>query len=96
MKPPEVMTVLNPRRRRIPGGLSALSIRSLREDFHRDLLNVGHAAGVKDDLNAWENVAMGSRLSGKPCSQDDALEALVQVGLLSEAGAPALSTSEWP
>jgi heme exporter protein A len=69
-------------------------IRSLREDFHRDLLYVGHSAGIKEDLTAWENVAMGSRLSGKPCSQDDALEALDHVGLLSAASLPTRSLSQ--
>lgn len=70
------------------------NIRTLREDFHRDLLYVGHAAAVKDDLTAWENVAMVSRLSGQPCSQGDALEALDQVGLLSKAGLPTRALSQ--
>ncbi|CAH0352960.1 cytochrome c biogenesis heme-transporting ATPase CcmA [Aquabacterium sp. CECT 9606] len=70
------------------------NIRSLREDFHRDLLYVGHTAGIKDDLTAWENLALGSRLSGKPCSQADALVALDQVGLLNETSLPARSLSQ--
>ncbi len=72
----------------------ARDIRSLREDFHRDLLYLGHSSGIKDDLTAWENVAMGSRLAGKPCSQDNAFEALDHVGLLSAASLPTRSLSQ--
>jgi heme exporter protein A len=69
-------------------------IRAWREDFHRDVLYVGHASGVKDDLSAWENVAIGARLSGKPCSQDEAFQALEQVGLLKAARLPTRALSQ--
>jgi heme exporter protein A len=69
-------------------------IRTLREDFHRDLLYVGHASGIKDDLTAWENVAIGSRLSGRPCSKEEAVEALDQVGLRSAARLPTRALSQ--
>jgi len=69
-------------------------IRSVREDFHRDLLYVGHASGIKDDLTAWENVAIGSHLSGRPCSKAEAVAALDQVGLRSAARLPSRSLSQ--
>src|SRR5881409_1072606 len=39
------------------------SIRRLREDFHRELLYIGHASGIKDDLTPCENLLIGARLS---------------------------------
>jgi heme exporter protein A len=69
-------------------------IRVLREDFHGHVRYVGHASGIKDDLTAWENVAIGTRLSGQPCSQDEAVQALDQVGLSSAARLPARSLSQ--
>ncbi len=57
------------------------SIRALREEFCRNLLYLGHDNGVKDDLLAWENIVVASSLSGKPVTQDDAVQALKQLGL---------------
>ncbi|RZI84771.1 MAG: cytochrome c biogenesis heme-transporting ATPase CcmA [Rubrivivax sp.] len=66
----------------------------VRDDFHRELCHVGHASAVKDDLTAWENVAVSTRLAGRACSQDDALQALDQVGLLAAARLPARALSQ--
>ena len=57
------------------------SIRDLLEEFCRNLLYLGHANGVKDDLLAWENIVIASTLSGNPVTQGDAVEALKQLGL---------------
>ncbi len=64
------------------------NIQELHEDFYRDLMYYGHAGGVKDDLAAWENVAIGARLSGKNCNREDACQALDQVGLAHAAHLP--------
>lgn len=69
-------------------------IRTVREDFNRDLLYVGHASGIKDDLTAWENVSIGSRLSGRPCTREEAIQALDQVGLRSAARLPSRALSQ--
>jgi len=69
-------------------------IRRLREDFHRNLFYCGHAGGVKDDLTALENVAIGSRLSGNKCSKKDAHLALDQMGLAHAAHLPARVLSQ--
>lgn len=63
-------------------------IRSLREDYSRELIYCGHASGVKEDLTAWENVAIGAELSGKNCSKKDAYLALDQIGLAHIAHLP--------
>jgi heme exporter protein A len=57
------------------------SIRALREEFCRNLIYLGHANGVKDDLLAWENIVVASTLSGNPVTQADAVHALKQLGL---------------
>jgi heme exporter protein A len=64
-------------------------IRSVREEFQRNLIYCGHASGVKDDLTAWENVAIGSRLAGRRCSREEADRALDQAGLAHVARVPA-------
>ena len=70
------------------------SIFSQREDYCRNLIYCGHASGVKDDLNAWENLQVSTRLAGKSCSQKEALEALAQMGLASFAHLPARVLSQ--
>jgi len=70
------------------------NIQTLREDFHRSLIYCGHASGVKDDLAAWENVLIGTRLSGKNCSKADAYHALDQVGLANVAHLSARALSQ--
>jgi heme exporter protein A len=69
-------------------------IQQLREDFHRQLIYCGHASAVKDDLSAWENVATASNLSGTACSREQAVVALVSVGLGGAADLPARALSQ--
>ncbi len=57
------------------------SIRESREEFCQNLIYLGHANGVKDDLLAWENIVVASTLSGTPVTQADAVKALKQLGL---------------
>ncbi|MBS1172266.1 MAG: ccmA [Proteobacteria bacterium] len=40
------------------------NIRSLREEFYRDLVYIGHAPAVKDDLSPVENLMTSATLSG--------------------------------
>ncbi|MYM29122.1 cytochrome c biogenesis heme-transporting ATPase CcmA [Duganella sp. CY15W] len=69
-------------------------IQRLREDYHRQLIYCGHASAIKDDLSAWENVVVSSTLSGVACSRDQALVALVSVGLGGSAELPARALSQ--
>lgn len=57
------------------------NIRSVRDEFNGNLIYLGHASGVKDDLLAWESLVIASTLSGKPISRADAYAALEQLGL---------------
>lgn len=69
-------------------------IRKLREEFCSNLIYLGHANGVKDDLLAWENLVVASTLSGKAVSRDDALNALEQLGLGRAAELPTRALSQ--
>lgn len=51
-------------------------IRSLKEDYARELAYLGHAPAVKDDLSAAENLAIACRLAGNPQSHKAVAEAL--------------------
>ena len=64
------------------------NIRETREEFGGQLLYLGHANGVKDDLVAWENIVVAATLSGNPVSRDEAYDALEQLGLARAADLP--------
>lgn len=57
------------------------AIHASREQFCRNLIYLGHANGVKDDLLAWENIVVAATLSGNPVTQGDAVDALKKLGL---------------
>jgi heme exporter protein A len=56
-------------------------IRALKEDFSRELVYLGHAPAVKDDLTAAENLAIACRLAGNAQPDSAVAEALAQLGL---------------
>ena len=57
------------------------NILKLREDYSRELVYLGHASAVKDDLTAAENLAIACRLAGNPQPQDAIAEALARFGV---------------
>lgn len=76
------------------------NIESAREDYHQELLFLGHQTGVKRELTAYENLAFfqamhteaeGSDLAGEPqVTGDDSLwQALAHVGLAGREDVPA-------
>lgn len=62
-------------------------ILAARAQYHADLLHIGHADGLKPDLLAWENLALGG-LPGARCTRAEAQDALAQIGLAAEAHRP--------
>lgn len=52
------------------------AIRELREDFSRDLVYLGHAPAVKDELTAAENLAIACRLAANAQPEGDVRKAL--------------------
>jgi heme exporter protein A len=60
-----------------------------RELFHRELAWVGHAASLKDDLTALENLQAIAMLGGDAIGRDEALAALAEAGLGGRERLPA-------
>jgi heme exporter protein A len=58
-------------------------IRRLREEFSRQLLYLGHAPAVKDELTAAENLSIACTLAGAPAAPGAVREALEAYGLPS-------------
>jgi heme exporter protein A len=73
---------------------SGQNIRFVREEFASQLLYLGHANGVKDDLTAWENVMVAATLSGNRVTRADAYQALDQLGLGRAADLPTRALSQ--
>ncbi|MBC7404850.1 MAG: cytochrome c biogenesis heme-transporting ATPase CcmA [Cytophaga sp.] len=73
---------------------SGTHITKVREAFAAQLIYLGHASGVKDDLLAWENVVIASILAGRPISRDEAYQALEHLGLTQAADLPTRALSQ--
>jgi heme exporter protein A len=58
-------------------------IRLLREDYSRQLVYLGHAPAVKDELTAAENLAITCTLAGLPAAPQAVRQALDAYGLPS-------------
>ena len=56
-------------------------IAKTREAFNRQHLHLGHAAALKDDLSALENLEAASLLADLACSRAESLQALARAGL---------------
>jgi heme exporter protein A len=56
------------------------AIGALREEFSRELVYLGHAPAVKDDLTAAENLAIACRIAGLTFQESVLREALAQLG----------------
>jgi heme exporter protein A len=54
-------------------------IASLKEDYARELVYIGHAPAVKDDLTPRENLEIACRLSGRPARSEALAEALARL-----------------
>lgn len=69
-------------------------IRSLREEYWRNLAYVGHLNGVKDDLTALENLLASAAIAGLAADAAAAREALAAVGLAGFEDWPARFLSQ--
>lgn len=69
-------------------------IHQLREQYYSQMLYLGHADGVKDDLLAWENLVLAARLAGQKISKQRACDALDQLGLSACADLPTRALSQ--
>ncbi len=64
-----------------------------REIYHQDLLYLGHLAGVKPELSAWENLQFYQRISQAEQGNDVLWNVLEKVGLLGREDLPTAQLS---
>ena len=64
------------------------SIRRLREEYARELLFLGHAAALKDELSAVENLTVSAAISGHWVTPTQAITALRRFGLKGREDLP--------
>jgi len=57
------------------------SIKAQGEDFRAALCYLGHLNAIKEELTPLENLLAAARLADEELSEDDAIDALEQVGL---------------
>jgi len=57
------------------------AIRSMREEFTKDVLFLGHKNGIKGELTGVENLRISSALDGFAVSEAEAWDALERIGL---------------
>ena len=57
------------------------SIRRNSDDFRADLCYLGHLNAIKEELTPLENLLAAARLADEELAEDDAIDALEQVGL---------------
>ena len=57
------------------------NIAALKEEFGAELIYLGHAAALKDDLTPLENLQVSCTLAAQPMAMADARRALEQAGL---------------
>ena len=69
-------------------------ITQLREEFNLQLVYLGHAPALKDDLSALENLQASGGLAGLACSEHEAEVALAQAGLGGRERLPARVLSQ--
>ncbi len=70
------------------------SIRSLREEYSRHLLYLGHLNGIKGDLTAVENLRIGSIFDGFALDEARAWEVLGEIGLRGHEDLPSKHLSQ--
>ena len=62
------------------------NVARLRDEFNAELLYLGHAPALKDDLSALENLAFSMALAGVALAPEALLKALERAGLKGRSG----------
>jgi heme exporter protein A len=70
------------------------SVHREREAFLQQLVYLGHAAALKDELSALENLHAALRLAGVPADEPAARQALAEAGLQGREHLPARVLSQ--
>ena len=69
-------------------------IRALHEAYWREIVYVGHANALKNDLSAMENLRIASNLAGRPATEDSVRDALNAFGLAACLQLPVRALSQ--
>lgn len=69
-------------------------ITALAEEFNRELVYIGHAAALKDDLSPLENLQVAATLGGGSVARADAAAALAAAGLKGRERSPSRALSQ--
>jgi heme exporter protein A len=69
-------------------------IRALREEFSREIVYLGHAPAVKDDLTAAENLRFAGVIAGLPLSGNEVFSSLERLGVAGDALVRTLSQGQ--
>ena len=64
------------------------AIHKVRQEFHAELLYLGHLNGLKGDLSAVENLRIDSAIQGHPLDEDKAWQTLTDIGLRGHEDLP--------
>jgi heme exporter protein A len=70
------------------------TIRSLADEYNRELTYIGHLNGVKDELTAVETLRITTRLAGHEADEDSIYDALNRIGLAGREDLPAKVLSQ--
>ena len=60
---------------------SGASISSLREEYCKEVVYLGHHNGIKYDLTGYENLCISTTLDGDDIDEEEILSALAKMGL---------------
>lgn len=63
-------------------------IQQQRENYYAELFYLGHQAGVKPELSAWENLRFFQKIHGLPLSDEALWNALGKVSLIGREDLP--------
>lgn len=69
-------------------------LRRARQEYHADLLYLGHLNGLKGDLSAVENLRIDAALRGTPMDESQAWQTLADVGLRGHEDLPSKYLSQ--
>ena len=69
-------------------------VETIGDPFFADLLYLGHAPAIKDELSAEENLLYAAAIGGAPVSRDCVREALAEAGLSGRGSLPGRALSQ--
>jgi heme exporter protein A len=70
------------------------NINALAEEYRKNLLYIGHLPGIKEDLNALENLQFSLALTGAKLAPNQATETLNMLGLAKSMSLPTRMLSQ--